>query len=56
LYLTHNGYTQAIFPSPEGVEGIYASYVVYWREDMWANPLGINFTPYDLINNALLRV
>ena len=56
LYLTHEGYTQDIFPSPEGVEGIYASYVIYWNEDMWANPLGVNVTPYDLINNALLKV
>jgi len=55
LHLTHEGYTQNIFPSPEGIE-TYAAYVIYWREDMWANPLGIKVTPYDLINNALLRI
>jgi len=56
LYLTHEGYNQDIFPSSKEVKNVYASYVIYWREDMWANPLGIRVTPYDLINNALLRV
>lgn len=55
LFLIHEGYNQDIFPNPSNISA-YASYVIYWREDMWANPLGVNVTPYDLINNALLRV
>ena len=55
LFLTHQGYNQDIFPHPTNIPA-YASYVIYWNEDMWANPLGVNVTPYDLINNALLRV
>lgn len=55
LFLTHEGYHQNLFPSPIGNE-VYASYVVYWNEDMWANPLGVNVNPYDLINNALFRI
>lgn len=57
LFLIHEGYNQDIFPHPNVLNTpAYASYVIYWREDIWANPLGVNVTPYDLINNALLRV
>ena len=34
----------------------YASYKVSWDEDIWQNPFGVDCTPFDLINNKLLRL
>lgn len=55
LFLTHENYNQNSFPNPTREE-VYASYVIYWNPDQWANPLGVNVNPYDLINNALFRI
>ena len=55
LHLIHKGYNQDFFPPPNGEEA-FASYVIYWNPDQWANPLGVDVNPYDLINNALFRI
>lgn len=44
------------FPQHDHEILYYASYKVSWEKDIWQNPFGTDCTPFDLINNQLLRL